>query len=75
MATVLDIPDYIIKDIQGQIDDYVLGVKPGGRKWMNHHTLYSHSSEGGIGMINPTHFISALKSSWIDKLDDHWTLI
>ena len=44
---------------------------------MNQHTLYSHSSEGGIGMINLKNFISALKTSWIrryviDKLDDHW---
>ena len=45
VATVLDIPDATIK---GQIDDYVLGIKPGGRKWMNQQTLYSHSSEGGI---------------------------
>ena len=44
VATVLDIPDDIVKEIQGQIDDYVLGIKPGGRKWMNHQTLYSHSS-------------------------------
>ena len=36
VATVLDIPEDIVKEIQGQIDDYVLGVKPGGRKWMNH---------------------------------------
>ena len=77
MATVLDIPDYLVKEIQGQIDDYVLGIKPGGWKWMNQHTLYSHSSEGGIGMINLKNFISALKTSWIrryviDKLDDHW---
>ena len=77
MATVLDIPDDLIKDIQGQIDDYVLGIKPGGRKWMNHHTLYAHSSEGGMGMINLKNFIPALKTSWvrqyvIDKLDDHW---
>ena len=44
---------------------------------MNHQTLYSHSSEGGMGMINLVNFISALKTSWIrryviDKLDDHW---
>ena len=44
---------------------------------MNHHTLYSHSSEGGMGMINLKNFIPALKTSWvrryvIDKLDDHW---
>ena len=56
---------------------YVLGIKPGGRKWMNQHTLYSHSSEGGMGMINLKNFIPALKTSWvrryvIDKLDDHW---
>ena len=44
VATVLDIPTDMVKDIQGQIDDYVLGVKPGGRKWMNNPTLYSHSS-------------------------------
>ena len=48
VATVLDIPDDIVKDIQCQIDDYVLGIKPGGRKWMNHQILYSHSSEGGM---------------------------
>ena len=77
MATVLDIPDDLVKEIQGQIDDYVLGIKPGGRKWMNQHTLYSHSSEGGMGMINLKNFIPALKTSWIrryviDKLDDHW---
>ena len=44
---------------------------------MNHQTLYSHSSEGGMGMINLENFISALKKSWIrryviDKLDDYW---
>ena len=44
---------------------------------MNYHTLYSHSSEGGIGMINLTNFISTLKKSWIrryviDKLDENW---
>ena len=44
---------------------------------MNNPTLYSHSSAGGMGMINLENFISALKTSWvrryvIDKLDDHW---
>ena len=76
VATVMDFLDNIVQEIQGQIDDYVLGIKPGGRKWMNHQTLYSHSSEGVMGMINLVNFISALKSSWmrryvIDKLDDH----
>ena len=67
VATVLDIPADTVKEIQGQIDDFVLGIKPGGRKWMNHPTLYSHSSEGGMGMImiNLENFISALKTSWI----------
>ena len=77
MATVLDIPDDLIKALQNQIDDYVLGIKPGGRKWMNHHALYAHTSEGGMGMINLKNFVPALKTSWvrryvIDKLDDHW---
>ena len=77
VATVLDIPEKLIKTLQTQIDDYVLGVKPGGRKWMNPHTLYAHTSEGGLGMISLKHFIPALKTSWIrryviDKIDDHW---
>ena len=44
---------------------------------MNNSTLYSHSSVGGMGMINLENFTTALKTSWvrryvIDKLDDHW---
>ena len=67
VATVLDIPADMVKDIQGQIDDYVLGVKPGGRKWMSNPTLYSHSSAGGMGMINLENFTSALKTSWVRR--------
>ena len=56
VATVIDIPDDTIKDIQGQIDDCVLGIKPGGRKWMNQQTLK----------------ISWIRRYVIDKLDNHW---
>ena len=77
MAIVLDIPGDILKDIQTQIDEYVLGVKPGGKQWLNSASPYSHSSMGGRGMINLENFTTSLKASWvkrytIDKLYDHW---
>ena len=39
--------------------------------------IYTHTSQGGLGMIRLADFTQAIKVSWIkrysiDKLDDHW---
>ena len=59
------------------IDEFVMGLKRGGRQWIAKDTLYTHPKKGGIGMIDINEFISSIKCSWmkryaIGRLDDHW---
>ena len=77
VSTVLDTKHSIINEIQELINNFVMGIKPGGRHWISKDLIYTPTKQGGLGVIFLEDFIKAIKCSWIkryciDMLDDHW---
>ena len=77
VSTVLDTKHSIINEIQDLINNFVMGIKAGGRHWISKDLIYTPTKQGGLGVIFLEDFIKAIKCSWvkrycIDLLDDHW---
>ena len=77
VSTVLDTNHSIINEIQELINNFVMGIKPGGKHWISKDIIYTPTKLGGLGVIFLEDFIKAIKCSWvkrycIDMLDDHW---
>ena len=65
ISSVLDIPKDFINKTQTLIDEFVMGIKKGGRHWLGKGILYTHPKKGGIGMIDIHEFVTSIKCSWI----------
>ena len=55
---MLNIPKDFINKTQTLIDEFVMGIKKGGRHWIGKDILYTHPKKGGIGMIDIHEFVT-----------------
>ena len=62
------------KKIQNQLDNYIRGNSK--RIWIKEDLLYTSKEKGGIGFLNLTKFIDAIRITWIRRYEkgtsDHW---
>ena len=77
ISTVLTPSTAIIEEIQTLINNFVMGIEGNNKHWINKDIMYTHTSQGGFGMIRLESFTKAIKVSWIkrysvDKIDDNW---
>ena len=77
ISTVLTPSTNTITEIQSMINNFVMGIEAKTKNWINKDLIYTHTSQGGLGMIRLDDFTKAIKVSWIkrysiDKLDDNW---
>ena len=47
ISSVLDIPKDFINKTQTLIDEFIMGIKKGGRHWIGKDILYTHPKKGG----------------------------
>ena len=77
ICTVLTPHTSIITEIQTLINNFIMGIECNNKHWINKDLIYTHTSQGGFGMIKLENFSKAIKVSWIkryivDKIDDNW---
>ena len=77
ISTVLTPNTAIMEEIQTLINNFVMGIECTKKHWINRDLMYTHTSQGGFGMIRLESFFKAIKVSWIkrysvDKIDDNW---
>ena len=77
ISTVLTPSTNTITELQLMINNFVMGIEAKTKNWINKDLIYTHTSQGGLGMRRLDDFTKAIKVSWIkrysiDKIDDYW---
>ena len=77
VSTVLTPNTATIAELHTLINNFVMGIENNKKHWINKDLMYTHTSKGGLGMIQLETFIKAIKVSWIkrysvDLIDDNW---
>ncbi len=56
-----------LKRLQTSLDNFCLGSTRLAKKW-----LYLSASEGGLGLVKLTDYITAIQCSWVKRTTLHW---
>ncbi len=71
LGSIIKPPEDLLKKIQGIIDNFSIGKQKVGKD-----RLYKKPSEGGLGLINLSRFLSAQQAGWVVKAGistrDNW---
>ena len=77
ISTILTPPESIITELQTMINNFVMGIDSKTKNWIQKDLIYTHTTQGGFGMIRLEQFMRSIKVSWIkrysiDRIDDNW---